>query len=79
MFKVGKFRMQDHQKVSLSNRRKSHDRRQVELGPPQGWRDRRVGVERRLPVVGEDAMSEIEWFKLLASYRSNRKVADAVS
>lgn len=75
MFKVGKFKMQNHHNVTLSNRRKRHDRRQDELGPPIGWRDRRVGVERRLPVVGEDAMSEIEWFKHLASYRANRKVA----
>jgi hypothetical protein len=41
-----------------SNKRKSDDRRDSEIGPPEGWRDRRRGVERRLPLVQEISFQE---------------------
>lgn len=49
----------------LSNKRKSNDRRNLETGPPNGWRDRRRGVERRLPLVEEISFSEWALFRCL--------------
>jgi len=40
-------------------RRSTEDRRQSDGGPPDGWKERRRSVERRLPVVG--ALTEAEW------------------
>jgi hypothetical protein len=34
------------------------DRRDRELGPPDGWRERRKAVERRIPEVREIPFSE---------------------
>jgi hypothetical protein len=45
------------------NKRKSNDRRDSELGPPDGWRDRRRGVERRLPLVQEISFQEWVLFR----------------
>ena len=39
-------------------KRSGHDRRDRELGPPEGWRDRRKAVERRAPEVREIPFSE---------------------
>jgi hypothetical protein len=47
----------------LNNKRKIDDRRDRELGPPNGWRDRRRGVERRLPVVKEISFKEWALFR----------------
>ncbi len=44
--------------VNKSNKRKGEDRRNLELGPPNGWRERRKSVERRLPAVDEIPFSE---------------------
>ena len=41
--------------------RKSEDRRIEDIGPPNGWRDRRRTVERRLPLVEESVISDAEW------------------
>lgn len=41
-----------------TTRRRVHDRREQELGPPKGWRERRKSVERRLPDVVEIPFSE---------------------
>lgn len=38
--------------------RSGDDRRNQELGPPSGWRERRKAVERRLPEVREVPFSE---------------------
>ena len=46
-------------------RRKSGDRRDDDLGPPSGWRDRRRTVERRLPDVQEVEMSAEELVEML--------------
>lgn len=58
-------------KVSQSRskeRRIREDRRKQEVGPPQGWMERRRHVERRLPLVEEDVISPGEWQKYFASY-----------
>lgn len=34
------------------------DRRDQDIGPPKGWRDRRRSVERRMPEVSEVPFSE---------------------
>ena len=37
------------------------DRRIEDVGPPDGWRDRRRHVERRIPVSEEVEVSDEEW------------------
>lgn len=41
-----------------NEKRSGSDRRQKEVGPPNGWRDRRKTVERRVPEVREIPFSE---------------------
>jgi hypothetical protein len=41
-----------------SEKRMGQDRRSKELGPPDGWRERRKAVERRIPEVREIPFSE---------------------
>jgi len=41
-----------------SEKRTGQDRRSKELGPPDGWRERRKAVERRIPEVREIPFSE---------------------
>lgn len=42
-------------------RRDCADRRQDEVGPPSGWKDRRRRTERRIPEIDECEVSESEW------------------
>lgn len=42
----------------VKDKRDGGDRRTSELGPPNGWRERRRSVERRLPEVKEIPFSE---------------------
>jgi len=44
-----------------SNRRSQADRRQDDIGPPSGWKDRRRSTERRIPAIEECEVSESEW------------------
>ncbi|MBL8403842.1 MAG: hypothetical protein JNL16_04790 [Dechloromonas sp.] len=44
--------------VCKNDKRSGSDRRQQEVGPPNGWRDRRKTVERRVPEVMEIPFSE---------------------
>jgi hypothetical protein len=37
------------------------ERRLDDLGPPQGWKERRRHPERRLPAAEEIAVSDSEW------------------
>ena len=37
------------------------DRRQEELGPPHGWKERRRHTERRLPEITEFLATESQW------------------
>lgn len=53
--------------VGPPDRRVSGERRQFELGPPSGWRDRRRAAERRIPEVMEAAFAE--WARLRAAKR----------
>ena len=42
-------------------RRDCADRRQDEVGPPSGWKERRRRTERRIPELDECEVSESEW------------------
>lgn len=46
---------------STKERRLADDRRQEEVGPPSGWKDRRRRTERRIPELSECDVSEEEW------------------
>ncbi|HXE36979.1 MAG TPA: hypothetical protein VN639_00790 [Azonexus sp.] len=48
-----------------SEQRVDADRRASEIGPPEGWRERRKTVERRRPEVQEIPFSE--WLSHLPS------------
>lgn len=39
-------------------KRRGEDRRDNDVGPPDGWRERRKAVERRIPEVREIPFSE---------------------
>lgn len=49
------------------DRRSKHDRRQLDLGPPNGWLDRRRATERRLPEIAEQEVSDDEWMLYFGS------------
>jgi hypothetical protein len=51
------------------HQRKSTDRRNEDVGPPAGWKDRRISVERRLPEIIETDMSEADFFKELMAVK----------
>lgn len=57
-------------------RRKSDERRQEDIGPPAGWKERRRAVERRMPGVEEVEMSENDFFALLMRNRQKSRGAD---
>lgn len=42
-------------------RQSAGDRRNIDLGPPEGWRERRRRAERRMPEATEVEVSESEW------------------
>ena len=50
--------------------REKMDRRCTESNPPRGCCERRKRAERRLPIVEEDVVSEREWFKRMALFKS---------
>lgn len=52
------------------DKRTGDDRRSREIGPPNGWRERRKAVERRRPEVSEIPFSE--WL----AYRPVRAMAE---
>ena len=60
-----------------SHRRKS-DRRHVDVPLQPGKKERRLRVERRLPVLDDTAVSFAEWVKCMANFiaaRSKQPVA----
>lgn len=59
--------------------RDTADRRQEELGPPQGWKDRRRRTERRMPEIREFAVSESEWLSYFGAVRSTPLAAGEVA
>lgn len=58
-------------------RRDCVDRRQEELGPPSGWKDRRRQTERRMPELGECEVSEAEWLAYFGPADKPARVAKA--
>jgi hypothetical protein len=52
---------------TTSNRRQQIDRRQDDVGPPTGWKDRRRSTERRIPTIEECEVSESEWLMFFGS------------
>lgn len=48
----------------VENRVRAGDRRQNDLGPPDGYGERRLVADRRLPQVEEFSISEADWQKL---------------
>ncbi|HJV93637.1 MAG TPA: hypothetical protein VJ572_09165 [Azonexus sp.] len=59
--------------------RDTADRRQEELGPPQGWKDRRRRTERRMPEISEFVVSEAEWLSYFGAVRSAPMAASALT
>lgn len=47
--------------ASNNKRRELTDRRDDDIGPPPGWKDRRRRTERRIPEIEEQVISESEW------------------
>ena len=68
--------MKKHSEHRHSSRRQLDDRRREELGPPGGWRERRLSVERRLPIVHENAISEAEWFRRLTQFITKKQATE---
>lgn len=40
--------------------RSEHDRRNIDNGPPAGWKERRRSAERRMPEVKEISIAEFK-------------------
>lgn len=50
-----------------NDRRTRVDRREIDVGPPVGWSDRRKSVERRLPAAEEAEISAEDFTKYFGS------------
>lgn len=50
-----------------TERRARGDRRQRDVGPPEGWGERRRQTERRLPAAEETEMSADEFARLFGA------------
>ena len=59
--------------------RTSADRRQQELGPPNGWKDRRHTTERRIPEIAECEVSEAEWLFYFGSTQTTTTSTDGTT
>jgi glycogen debranching enzyme len=54
--------------MKIIDKRGPHeDRRIDDVGPPDGWRDRRKRVERRIPETNEVEVSDAEWAEYFAN------------
>ena len=51
----------------IDKRGPHEDRRIEDIGPPEGWRDRRKRVERRIPNTEEVEVSDAEWAEYFAN------------
>ena len=58
-------------------RRAQGDRREKDIGPPPGWKERRRTTERRLPKMEEREVSESEWQLYFGHYRSGSATTTA--
>lgn len=54
--------------MNTNSRRLGNDRRDNDVGPPKGWRERRRSVERRYPDVQE--ISFAEWLSSMRTYHA---------
>ena len=52
---------------TIDKRGPHEDRRLDDIGPPEGWRDRRKRVERRIPKSHEVEVSDAEWAEYFAN------------
>lgn len=57
--------------------RAATDRRDVDLGPPGGWKERRRNTERRIPTVEEQSMTEAEWLSYFGTPTAAPQVSQA--
>lgn len=62
-----------HETGTGQDLRNAGDRRTEDGEPPMGWRERRRKVERRMPTVKEDEISQNEWFKRMATFLAQRR------
>lgn len=62
-----------HETSAGQELRHTSDRRAEDGEPPLGWTERRRRVERRMPTVKEDEISQTEWFKRMASFLAQRR------
>lgn len=62
-----------HEPSAGQELRHTSDRRTEDGEPPLGWRERRRQVERRMPTVKEDEISQNEWFKRMAAFLAQRR------
>ena len=53
--------------IRKDKRKPPDDRRIEDVGPPTGWRDRRKGVERRIPVTEEVDVTDSQWARYFGS------------
>ena len=51
----------------IDKRGPHEDRRIEDIGPPEGWRDRRKRVERRIPSTEVVEVSDAEWAEYFAN------------
>ena len=56
---------------NIDKRSPHEDRRIDDIGPPEGWRDRRKRVERRIPTSHEVEVSDAEWIEYFANPAKN--------
>ena len=52
---------------NIDKRSPHEDRRIDDIGPPEGWRDRRKRVERRIPTSHEVEVSDAEWIEYFSN------------
>jgi len=62
-----------HETSARPELRDASDRRTEDGEPPLGWSERRRKVERRMPTVKEDEISQNEWFKRMAAFLAQRR------
>lgn len=65
--------------MTKEKQQREAERRELENGPPSGWKERRRSVERRLPEVQLEDMSEEQFFAELLAVKQrlmSRKAPD---
>ena len=62
--------------ANSAERRKRGDRRRRNVGPPADFHDRRQSRERRVVLVREVALSDVQWERYFAQTQPNQRVPD---